>query len=463
MREPVREPLPLPWPRARLISAWVLALCGGAVALGYAWAFSAADPRRNDGNSGHASIDFGGQWLMGRMIVEGEGRRLYHRPTIRAVLERNYPRADENPADASDKSDADKLMDWLSAGDGTIAPETVGGALYPPVNALLCAPLGCLPPRVAYRIMQTLNLLLVFALGWLAQRWSEGRVWWPVASLLLMLFPGYAGAINLGQNSVVSLLFLTVGWFLAVRGYPLAGGALWGLLAFKPVWAVAFFPVTLLTQRWRMALGMVLSGLTLVALTLPLVGWQSWLDWLAVGQLAAKGYARDDTWIVLSRDVQGAVRRFFMAAPNAAFPSRLAVGCWLTLWAAAVILPLFRPRALRADDGPGPAFVLLGAWLGCFHFMYYDSFLAALPMLLLFTPRAGRKVVPFIVLVLLIGSHYAATTIDRDRTFRFPPFDTYLAFALWAWCGYQVLRPGRVRSFVPGKKFAPSAAVRQVG
>jgi len=461
MREPVR-PLPtVPWPRTRRVGAWVLALCGGAVALGYAWAYSSGDPRRNDGNGGHASIDFGGQWLMGRMIVEGEGRRLYHRPTIRAVLERNYPRSDEDPAEALNKSDADKLMDWLSQGDGKSAPETLGGALYPPVHGLLCAPLACLPPRVAYRTMQTLNLLLVFALGWLAEWYSEGRVWWPVASLLLMLFPGYAGAINLGQNSAASLFLLTVGWLLAVRGYPLAGGALWGLLAFKPVWAVAFFPVTLLTQRWRMALGMILSGLALVALTLPLVGVQSWLDWLTVGQLAAKGYARDETWIILSRDVQGAVRRFFMAASNAEFPSRLAVSCWLTVWAAALLLPLWRPCAARPDDGTGPAFVLLGAWLGCFHFMYYDTLLAALPVFLLFAPRGGKKLVPFIALALLIGSHYAATTIDP--TFHFPPFDTYLLFALWVWCGVQVLRPVRVPVPSPKPRIISGAGLGQLG
>jgi hypothetical protein len=458
MRDPVREPPSLPWPRTRLVGAWVLALCGGAIALGYAWAWAGADPRRLDGNGGHASIDFGGQWLMGRMIVEGEGRRLYQRATIRAVLERNYPRSDEDPAEALNKSDVDKLMDWLSEGDGKIAPETLGGPLYPPIHGLMCAPLGCLPPRVAFRTMQTLNLLLVFALGWLAERWSQGRVWWPVASLLLMLWPGYAGAINLGQNAVVSLLFLTVGWFLAVRGYPLAGGMAWGLLAFKPVWAVAFFPVTLLAQRWRMALGMLLSGLTLVVLTLPLVGVQSWIDWVAVGRLATKGYSRDETWIVLSRDVQGAVRRLFLSAPNAELPSRLAVGCWLCLWAAAVILPLWRPRAMRADHGPAAAFLLLGAWIGCFHFMYYDTLLAALPMLLLFVPRDGNKAVPFATLVLLIGTYYAATTFDR--TFHFPPFDTYLVIVLWAWCGYQVLRPAGARALALPHEFAASVTGR---
>src|SRR5262249_61694028 len=129
---PVSPPPPLPCPRPRLALAWLLAVCAGAVALSYAWAVAFASSQRPDGNSGHAMIDFGCQWLMGRMIVEGEGRHLYHRPTIRTVLERAYPVADADPA--SDKSDADKLMDWLSQGDGKIAPRTLGGPLYPPVH-----------------------------------------------------------------------------------------------------------------------------------------------------------------------------------------------------------------------------------------------------------------------------------------------------------------------------------------
>jgi hypothetical protein len=419
----------------------LLALCGGAVALSYAWAVAFASPQRPDGNSGHAMIDFGCQWLMGRMIVEGEGRHLYHRPTIRTVLERGYPRADEDPA--SDKTDADRLMDWLSQGDGKIAPRTLGGPLYPPVHGLLYSPLGMLSPRAAYRVVQTVNLLLVFAIGWLAERLSGGRIWCPVAALLLMLWPGYAGVINLGQNAALSLFLATFGWWLTTRGRPALGGVVWGLLAFKPVWAVAFFPVTLLSGRWRMALAMAATGLALVALTLPLVGWQVWLDWLTVGRLATAGYARDWTWIVLSRDLQGLVRRFFLESPTDPLPTRLALGLWLAVSAVTVVVALRHRRAVRADDGPGAAFLLFGAWLGCFHFMYYDTLLAALPLLLLLTPPQGNKVVPFIGLVLLIVSHYVATWVDP--TFRFPPFDTYLVLSLWAWCGWQIRRAPALR------------------
>ena len=49
----------------------------------------------------------------------------------------------------------------------------------------------------------------------------------------------------------MSLAIIIWGWALYSRGYETAGGLVWGLLAFKPVWAAAFFLAPLLTRRWR--------------------------------------------------------------------------------------------------------------------------------------------------------------------------------------------------------------------
>jgi hypothetical protein len=47
-----------------------------------------------------------------------------------------------------------------------------------------------------------------------------------------------------------------------------------------------------------------------------------------------------------------------------------------------------RQRQVRAFTGDAAAFLLLGSWLSCFHFMYYDVLLTALPVLMLLTePR----------------------------------------------------------------------------
>src|SRR5262249_37028242 len=75
--------------------AWAAALIGAMLCLWEAWC-SFDDGHRADGNSGHTTIDFGGQYLMGRMLPEGHGQSLYDRRVQREVLRGIYPRQDED-------------------------------------------------------------------------------------------------------------------------------------------------------------------------------------------------------------------------------------------------------------------------------------------------------------------------------------------------------------------------------
>ena len=90
------------------------------------------------------------------------------------------------------------------------------------------------------------------------------------------------------------------------------GGFVWGLLAFKPTWALSFLLVLVVMRRWRMLFAMASTGAGLILITLPFVGVQAWLDWLAVGEKAATLYNVDYNWISLSRDLFGFPRRFFI-------------------------------------------------------------------------------------------------------------------------------------------------------
>ena len=82
--------------RTRLVLAWLL--LGGAVGQrAYAAKVNFEVPDRPIKNDGHTSIDFGGQWMMGRLLVLGHGRELYSRETHRRVANESYPR-DQEPA-----------------------------------------------------------------------------------------------------------------------------------------------------------------------------------------------------------------------------------------------------------------------------------------------------------------------------------------------------------------------------
>lgn len=461
-------------PTTRYVAAWVLTLAGAGSSLYVAWTLYDEQPNpekpdhvRRDGNGGHCTIDFGGQYLMGRMLVRGYGRHLYHRNYQRLVLQESYPRADENPF--QEKSDAENLMSWTMGWDDPEAgkvvasllaplaaasgPELtaflaagrtqwteeqlrhvtdlkVGGPLYPPVHALYYYPLALLRPSTAYHVTQVLNLLLAFVAGWGIRLVSRGRIWWPVATGVLLAFPGFAGSLQLGQNAALTLAILVVGWTLIARGYPTGGGAVWGLLAFKPVWAMSFFLVPVLTRRWRTCLAMIAVGTTLAALTLPVVGFHSWREWLAVGREATEVYQYDKNWTLLSRDVLGLPRRW-LDFEHDDWPARkarqenvpAAVAGWGLLagiFACTVGLAYaYRNRPHQAT-GPEPAFLLLGAWLCCFHFMYYDVLLAALPVLLLFTEPRRYLQPRFLALIPLT----AARLGDKQADYYRPGFPT---------------------------------------
>lgn len=486
----------------RGIAAWMVALGIAALLLSQAWD-SFDDPQRNDGNSGHCTIDFGGQWLMGAMLVSGHGRELYDRNYQRPVLVAHYPRDREDPK--TDASDAEKLMSYfmgsdsrsaadaiasfalpVAAGDDAInalaltlamkdvwTPLTleqatakhVGGPLYPPVNAFIYAPLGMMEPHIGYRVNQFMNLFwaLVAALG--VRYLSRGNIWTSVAMAIIVLYPGFKGSIHLGQNAALTLAIITWGWALIARDRPIAGGLVWGLLAFKPVWAASFFLVPLLTFRLRTCAAMLGMGAGLALFTLPFVGIQPWFDWLSVGKDAAELYKTDYNWVHLSRDVLGIPRRWLLdftlpsARRDVVIPwvtrntvfvilfvltvvavirlrrqwrwekavllfSLLALGWidWLFLenykrllghvtagsivgWSMflgclllTVYLPLSRPRQARAVNGTTAGFLLMGAWLACFHFMYYDILLTVLPIfVLLAEPRSYLQPILFTV------------------------------------------------------------------
>jgi hypothetical protein len=466
-------------PLTRYVLAWLLALTVATGALSTAWtSFDVAD--RPDGNKGHTHIDFGGQWLLARIVVEGRGHHLYDRTTQREVLARAYPR--ENEAPDQQGHDADSLMDTFMGRDDLLAAQTVGtfllplansdglgnvlglcvaqhfwqpepaypgvaaltllaardepgilfltaaacqtpapdrlahvrarqvgGPLYPPVHALLFSPLGLLAPGRAYRAWQIAGLLLGLLAGWGVRQLSEGRIWWPVATVLVILFPGFGSALSLGQNSPLSLAILVWGWLLIARGRPGWGGVVWGLLAYKPVWAAAFLLVPVWTRRWRVCSAMLATGTALFAATLPVVGWQGWLDWLHVGREAARLFHTDENWIFLSRDLLTIPRRWLLdfSVPATERPDRV-IALFLGTCSVVTVLEIttrlagLRPRQGQVLAGPPIACLFLAAWLCCFHFMYYDVLLAALPVFLLLTePRSYLR--PHVVVLAAVA------------------------------------------------------------
>jgi arabinofuranan 3-O-arabinosyltransferase len=459
--------------RTRLVLTW-LVLIGAVVHHAWQGWVNFRAPDRPDRNDGHTSIDYGGQWMMGRLLVLGHGRELYSRARHLEVARTAYPRDREPPT--ADVRDADRLVAWYPGP----ADDPVGGPLYPPVHAFVMAPLALIPdPYLSYRVAQGVMLGLVLVAGLGVRYGTAGRWWWSAATAFLLLFPGCRGAIDLGQNSPLSFTLLIWGWALMARGRPGWGGLLWGLLAFKPVWAVSFLAALLLLRQWRAALAMAATGAGLVLLTLPVVGLQAWFDWLHVGQLAAEMYRIDRNWIFLSRDLFGIPRRMFLTFHEgtavADRPIAELVGWYLWLVVAGVTAAVaWRARRAAGWTGPFVGFVFFGAWLCTYRFMYYDVLLAALGVAALLAdprPYFRRTWWPFASwaavltgLLLLVenvlapvnleltgsvmGLRKTVTAVDGATHLNAPtffvasgdyyPWDTAVVFALWVWCAIRL-------------------------
>ena len=443
----------LEW-RTRYVFGWVLAILSAFVCLYLAWFCfdspkrSDATPMRRGGNYGHTTVDFGGQWLMGRMLVLGNGRHLYHRNWQRGVFEEAYPEADEIPdedkePDNKGTHEAGKLMGWIMGKDdprsakgiaGLLAPfsateqlqlvailaaeqehggpclknamtPSIGGPLYPPIQAVFMAPVGLFPPTSAYRVMQVTGIVFAVVIGWGLRLLSHGRLWLSLGITAAICFPGFSTTVSLGQSSFIAAAVLIWGWVLLDRDRPFLAGLVWGLLAYKPVWAMAFFLAPLLLARWRMCLGMLIGGTGLAAATLPLVGLQGWLDWFDVGREASVLYNTDENWIFLSRDLLSIPRRWLLKFETPA-EQRDTLAATLSGWClllfvleSTVRVAIFRRPGTRRVMGPVAAFILFGSWLTCYHFMYYDVLLAMLPIAIMLN-EPGRFVRPVLLAVI---------------------------------------------------------------
>jgi hypothetical protein len=144
---------------------------------------------------------------------------------------------------------------------------------------------------------------------------------------------------------------------------------------------------------------------------------------------------------------------------------------------------VLRRQSVRATSGAGAAFLLLGGWLCCFHFMYYDVLLAYLPVMLLMShparyvrraPERGTvpggelavylpwpwgkgwlvNPVPMLIVPLLAGFENPLRAVFFDEGYM-PPIDTWILIGVWVWCAWVVLAPARLACVSRNRKPAP--------
>lgn len=426
--------------------AWVLAIVVSLHFLDATW-----------NTTGPNTCDFACQWLMGRAFFENRAQELYVIGKQKEILALGYQ-----------GEELDRLVRDILLKGKDQEPEGTEGPLYPPTDGLIMMPFAMLEPRAAHSVLTLVYVQLVFLSGLLIRDITRGRLGMGEATLICLVFPNFMQGLILGQNSSLTLAIVTGGWALWGRGRPLLAGLVWGLLAYKPVFAVALIWVPLVLWNWRFLAGMIGSGLAFCLATLPWCGIAPWLRWFQVGKNASDLYSIDPNWVWMSRDLVGLPRREMWDWEHLrnhlelitaqriwdhqqmqtvqSGPTETMIGFALLFGVIGLSIAVFLLTSwrVRSEDlpgrgvwGPRPAFLLFGALLTVFHFMHYDMQPLALPMCLLF---AGFDRLSWPSRVILIGLMLGLLYCHMDLSLGFgsekrPPFETFLLLLLWAWSG----------------------------
>ncbi|MEJ1969327.1 MAG: glycosyltransferase family 87 protein [Rhizomicrobium sp.] len=153
---------------------------------------------------------------------------------------------------------------------------------YPPYFLLIAAPLAALPYLAALALWQGTTLLLYLGAMWLLLHHGPAPalardLLWP---LLALGFTAVFVNLTHGHNGFLTTALLAAGLALLDRR-PVAAGILFGLLAYKPQFAVMIPLVLVATARWRTLAAAAATVAALTVLVTMLFGPAIWPAFLA--------------------------------------------------------------------------------------------------------------------------------------------------------------------------------------
>ncbi len=334
-----------------------MALNAGLVLLAACYAILAARYALQ-GGVGH--LDFFGIWSWARFEIERPAALIYDHPAQQAFL---------------------RALDPAFA-----VPMPFP---YPPVYLLLIRPLGWLSYPLAQGLWSGTTLL-----AYLAAAWSGPRM-----LLLALLAP--ASAINLiyGQNGFLTAALLVGGIRLA-PSRPVLGGAVLGLLAYKPQFGLLVAIALASAGLWRALLAAAASVVVFAGASVLAFGLEPWLAWFRSmpAFMAVLDAERARLLPLMPTALAGAlalgasdsVARFVQAA--------------VTLVAAVTVWLAFRRRDGHKPGRPAAAALAVAALLASpYAFLYDLTLVAAGAVLILAEPPGPSSFSPLAGLILTLA------------------------------------------------------------
>jgi len=287
-------------------------------------------------------IDFADYYTAGHMAISGELDSVYSVPAHRASME--------------------QLL-------GVVVPFTLPWR-YPPVFLLAIIPFSLLPFKIS--MVLWLGVTMVLAAVAIYRMLPEKR--WLGA--LALGFPGVFMNFRWGQNGFLSAAILAAG-VGTLETNPVLGGAMLGLLVYKPQFAVFPFLILLLTKRWKALLSAIASALAISLVSLALFGVDQWIEFFRSLFVSSSNLMEVESASIAA--IQVSVYNAMMVLTESPLVSILAQGL-CSVGAIIAVCWIFRKSDRFALKG---AALVLGIPLAIPYFMQYDLMILAVPLVLL--------------------------------------------------------------------------------
>ena len=198
-------------------------------------------------------LDFQQFYIVGHMIADGQGARIYDM-SAQAAYQMRYV-------------DASRPVDFPDA-----------PFLYPAGTALPFVALAWLPLNVAYAVWTALNLLLLWRTARLLQREAilpDND--WPLIAVITSA--PIVFCLLHGQLSILALFLCTTSFVLMRRGRIFLAGLAVGLIAIKFQLMLGFVAIMLFRRCWRFVAGAAVGGACIAILSALVVGERQFLKY----------------------------------------------------------------------------------------------------------------------------------------------------------------------------------------
>ena len=265
---------------------------------------------------------------------------------------------------------------------------------YPPIYLLLIAPLGHLP---------YLWSLAAWSVILLSAYLSVMHAIAPDSTWLALAFPGAIVNLLCGQNGFLTLALLGTAIIYLDR-WPIIAGAMFGLSAYKPQFAILVFSFLFITRRWKTLLATLATISLLCGISLAVFGTATWSAFFG-----STSFTRT---VVLEQGASGFHKFWsvFSAARLLGFNLEAAYGLQAMVAAVAIALAFHVWR--RSDNVRLEGAALVTATtLATPYELHYDMVLLALPIAWLAVEGRQSGFLPWEKYVLLAAWFFPIFTL----------------------------------------------------